>query len=116
MGRRVTLVLLIALVSVASSTACHRGLVLTVTNETDSPVTSLTVQYTGGTINVPSVPPGTTLREKLRPTGESHLEVAFDLEGRHVQKPLDVYFEPGYRETFRIAIAGEGDVVLLGEP
>ena len=100
----------------AGSTACPRGPVLTVTNETKSTVTNLTVRYTGGTITVPSVPPGSTLEETLRPTGESGLDFAFELDGRHVQKPLDVYFEPGYRDTFRVAIAVHGDVVLLGGP
>jgi len=92
--------------------ACAQYVTVTVTNATQQPVRDVQVRYTGGSIDIPDLPPNATRTVRIRPSGESSLTVRYvDAIGTERSKDGDVYLERDYSGTIAIEIR-PNDVVV----
>lgn len=83
------------------------GIQVTVENSGTKPLKSVTLHVTGASYNLGDITPGASATARVKPTGESHLEIEFTDAGGEVRR-LDAggYFESGYRGTIRVSIKG----------
>jgi hypothetical protein len=82
-----------------------------VVNEGMTPITDLTVSYTGGRELLRELWPGESREFSINPSGESALEISFvDSSGHSRGRKIDVYFERNYRGRIDIKIDEAGKV------
>ena len=82
-----------------------------VVNEGLTPITDLTVSYTGGRELIRELWPGESREFPITPSRESALEIGFvDATGHSHSRKIDVYFEHSYRGRIDIRIDGAGKV------
>jgi hypothetical protein len=82
-----------------------------VVNEGMTPLTDLTVSYTGGRELLRELWPGESRAFSINPSGESALDVSFvDSSGQSRGRKIDVYFERNYRGRIDIRIDAMGKV------
>ena len=76
-----------------------------------TPLTDLTVSYTGGRELLRELWPGESREFTINPSGESDLEISFvDATGNIHGQRIDVYFERNYRGRIDIRIDATGKV------
>lgn len=99
-------VLILVVVIVGLIIQFRPGIVVTIENTGTIPLKSVVLHVTGASYELGDIAPGASEKVRVRPTGESHLEIEFtDPDGQ--VKRLDEgfgYFEPGYRGTIRVSI------------
>lgn len=89
----------------------NQGVVVSVANTGTAPLAAVEVAYTGGTVRVGTLAPGTTHHARIAPTSESHLDLAFtDATGRRHAQEIGVFFEPGYTGSVAIVVDRAGGV------
>ena len=71
----------------------NRGVIVTVRNVGDQPLSGVIVHVTGNSYPLGDIPAGDARSVRVRPVGESHIEIEH-AKGRLV---VDAYFEGGYR-------------------
>ena len=81
-----------------------------------TPLTDLTVSYTGGRELIRELWPGESREFSINPSGESDVEISFaDATGQSRSRKIDVYFEHNYRGRIEIRIDTTGKVALRNE-
>ena len=81
------------------------GIEVIVENRDPTPLKSLVLHVTGASYPLGDVPPGAVVAKRVKPTGESHLEIEFTgADGKPRRLDAGGYFEPGYRGTIRLSI------------
>lgn len=79
------------------------GIHVTVQNSGSQPLRSVALYVTGASYNLGDIAPGETATARIKPTGESHLEIEFiDADGQTQRLDAGGYFESGYRGTIRV--------------
>jgi hypothetical protein len=92
------------------------GVTVTVTNTSDTDITDLQIQYTGGQKSVPKLHAAATYRTKVNPNSSSALHITFtDGSAQRHAKKLDVYFERNYRGAIHVTIQSNGMVTWKDE-
>ncbi|WP_164103727.1 hypothetical protein [Candidatus Laterigemmans baculatus] len=81
------------------------GVRITVENAGTSPLKSVVLHVTGASYALGDIAVGKSATMRVRPTGESHLEIEFTRsDGETRRLNADCYFEPGYRGSMRVEI------------
>jgi hypothetical protein len=79
------------------------GIQVTVQNTGSTPMRSVVLHVTGASYRLGDIVPGASAKARVRPTGESHLEIEFiDTDGTTQRLNAGGYFESGYRGTIRV--------------
>lgn len=87
------------------------GVTVTVRNEGISPLVDFQVHVTGKTYDLGNIASGSTQKCKVNPTGESHIELSYQLpDGTTQRHAVDCYFESGYRGAVEAEIQ-DGDLI-----
>jgi len=83
-----------------------------VINESDSPITEISVEYNGGTIELPLLNPKSKENARIFPAGETDLTLKYrDISTKEVRiEKVDVYLEPGYMGKVEIKFDINGKV------
>lgn len=85
------------------------GILISITNNSDLSVSSIRVLYSGGAYKIPELRAGETVKSRINPTSESHLEMEFvDEQQRDIKIVIDTYFERDYSGSFSIFINKNG--------
>jgi hypothetical protein len=83
------------------------GIRVVVRNEGPGAMRDVAVFVTGRTYYLNDIPPGQERSVRVRPKGESHIEIGYiDEAGRSVRLDAGGYFESGYHGTVRVGISG----------
>jgi hypothetical protein len=81
---------------------------LAITNNTDKPIQSVMVKFTGGVAQLGSLKIGERQEVTIKPVGESHIELDIYPVGENVEhRVVDTYFEAGYRGKIEITLGKE---------
>jgi len=81
------------------------GILVTVTNSGNQPLSSVRLHVTGAGYDIGDITAGNTTETIVRATGESGLEIEImDTNGRSKRLNAGGYFESGYRGTIRVSI------------
>lgn len=81
------------------------GVRVTVQNTGTGPLRSVVLHVTGASYKLGDIAVGESATMRVKPTGESHLEIEFtDSDGNTQRLDAGGYFEPGYRGTIRVEI------------
>jgi hypothetical protein len=73
-----------------------RGVEVSVTNKTGSDLHQVALEFTGGVATVPLLHAGETYRTRVRPTGDTHLQLKYiDAGGKEYSDQIGVYFGQG---------------------
>jgi len=112
MPRRRTLVILAvtAILVLAGRVGLHLliGLRVRIENTGATTLRSVVVHVTGNSTPMGDLKPGSFMSLQVEPTGDSHVEIAFqDESGRQKRHFVDCYFEPGYLGTVRVEMDSE---------
>ncbi len=87
------------------------GIRVKVTNTGTATLKSIVLHVTGRSYPVGDIAPGGSVKTKVSPTSESHLEIEFmDTAGGLHRLDAGGYFEAGYRGIIRISIQ-DGEIV-----
>jgi hypothetical protein len=82
------------------------------TNAAPDPMRSVTVHVTGASYSIGDVAPGASRTVRVRPSGESHIELSYADGHRTV---VDCYFEPGYGGKITAVVAADKVVSVNSE-
>lgn len=115
MRRWLIVLLLIFIPSVAVAAFAwnwlSHGIRVTVVNNGPERLSNVVAHVTGNAHQIGDLTVGESRTLRVRPTSESHLELAFDdHQGNEHRVNAGGYFEPGYRATIEIAIQDCGIV------
>ena len=81
------------------------GIVVTIENTGTIPLKSVVLHVTGASYELGNIAPGASEKVRVRPTGESHLEIEFtDPDGQVKRLDAGGYFESGCRGTIQVSI------------
>ena len=111
MKRGLWLIVALALLGIlASIYACRpRGITVTIINPDKITIGSLALHVTGHDYPLGDLAAGATVKAKVAPTGESHLEITYrDEGGKETRRIVDCYFETGYSGTIEMKITTHG--------
>lgn len=96
-------------VVVLLSTCGQTGTRVKIDNQHSAPMKNVVVQFTGGQQELGTVAPNSTAETYINPTGESALDVAYQLgEGTPKKDKIDIYLEPGYGGEIVIFLSQDG--------
>jgi hypothetical protein len=89
----------------------HPGIDVTVENTGSKPMRSVVLFVTGNSYNLGDIPANGTAHATVKCTGDSHLEIEFELDQEQSTR-LDAggFFQPGDRGTIRVSIK-DGEIV-----
>ncbi|KFB69758.1 hypothetical protein [Candidatus Accumulibacter vicinus] len=78
---------------------------LAITNNSEVPIQNLVAGFTGGTAQFGPLKVGDRQETKIKPTGESHIELdIYPIGGKVERRVIDTYFEQGYRGKIEITL------------
>ncbi len=81
------------------------GIRVTIQNTGTTTLRSVVLHVTGATYNIGDIAPSESAAVRVRPTGESQLEIEITNADGQVQRlNAGGYFESGYRGTIRVSI------------
>lgn len=104
-------VLMLALLLGVNGCSFFCGVDIAVVNEGLTPITDLTISYTGGRELIRQLWPGESVEVSVNPTGESDLKINFaDATGHSRGRTLDVYLAPDFHGRIDIRLDGAGKV------
>jgi hypothetical protein len=110
------MLLVVALVCIATVgviailTRITRGLTVVVTNQSRVTLHEVALVYRGPAVELPDLEPGETHSLKIKPTGESGLQLRYESDGKLTASPANVYFEPGYSGVISFTINEDGSI------
>lgn len=97
--------------SMESRSSTSQGVLISVTNKSDRPISAIKMLYTGGAHTIPIMKASETYQFYANPTSESHIELEFEEEQkRKVKISINTYFEPDYAGSLFIFIDKGGKV------
>ena len=89
------------------------GVTVSVENQTDEPVTNVSVEVTGETYNIGTLNPGDRTSVRVQPTGESAVVVIGTRDGAVDRVSVPVYFEEShYQGTVSVGFQPEGEALI----
>jgi len=84
----------------------HRGVTVVVRNRDSAALSAVAIHVTGRDYPIGDMPPGSTRRVLVDPTGDSHIEVSRQsIDGRR-RIPVSCYFGAGDTGSIEIEISG----------
>ena len=86
------------------------GIKVSVENRSSLTVSEISLGFTGGSANIPLLPPILTKTVVIHPTGESSVQMSYLTGGNTVNTNLEVYIEPSYKGNLLITIEPDGTV------
>jgi hypothetical protein len=94
----------------------ERGVRVSITNQSDTPMQNVVVAYTGGRYELPQLLPDETDTRYVDPVSESHLEMEYtEASGNRLKKTIGTYFERGYSGSINITVGNAGQVTVKDE-
>ncbi len=92
------------------------GVLVSVTNDTGEALKNVEVHYAGGSFYTDTLSPAESFSNRINPTGESALEVAFaDQSGGEVCSEVDAQLSPGGSGSLRLSIQPGGKLQVKEE-
>jgi hypothetical protein len=111
-----TLIVLVSVVVFAASySQFTRGVMVVVSNGMSADIQDVELHFTGGMRHVGMVQPGSEVSVRVRPTGDSGLELRYvDSLGIQHKEAIGVYFDgENFRGSIDIQIHSDGTVTFV---
>lgn len=93
-----------------------KGVKVSIQNESEQPISNVTLFFTGGEQHIPLIEPFSSQQVSINPDGESSLEISFiDSNNMVFKETIDVYFEHNYKGELYLTIDSNKDVTWKSE-
>jgi len=94
-----------------SGNSNQNGVLVIITNRSDSTISTIKVMYTGGTYTVPLLERGESHQSYINPSSESHIELELSNDREQtVKATIDTYIDRDYSGSLTIFIDKGGQV------
>jgi hypothetical protein len=116
MKRWLIAVVTLVMIGAQGCSGSERGVRVSISNQSESPMQNVVVAYTGGRYELPRLLPNETDTRYVNPVSESDLEVEFtEASGNRRKKTIGTYFERGYSGSISITVGNAGQVTVKDE-
>jgi hypothetical protein len=98
----------LAAITIWIAAGCAEGPEFSVINRTRDVLHEVGLEYSGGSVTLGQISPGTAKSVRITPRGESGLVLYFrTATGESHRAAIDVYFEGGYRGSLRLIVEAD---------
>ena len=105
----------LSLLTIAALSGCSTGIPVSITNQSASPIESVTISGSGFTKHVGTIPSGRTESVRVQPIGESGMAVAFSSGSRQIRSRPQGYFEGSGPYEVSVVVAPDLSVRVNGD-